>query len=229
MAIFMLVIGTMWGRSVLSLVPRWRERQKGASQCVVVVAGTLALVLTYTAPNTLVRLSLISYEGMAQLLPMLLLGLVWRRMTLLGACSGLVVGVGVVCAFVFSDHDPVWGVNAGIVALGVNLVVALAVTYAGPRDHDRRPDGELLARDPIGGAGDGAVRRPRRWWVLTEDGVARWPVLRSLGAWGRDHVPGTRPMRTLHHGTELGAYGECPACAVAVPPGGCGDATCRGA
>ena len=34
--------------------------------------GTLALLLTYTAPNTLVRLSLISYEGMAQLVPMLL-------------------------------------------------------------------------------------------------------------------------------------------------------------
>lgn len=156
MAIFMLVIGTMWGRSVLSLVPRWRERQKGASQGVVVVAGTLALLLTYTAPNTLVRLSLISYEGMAQLLPMLLLGLVWRRLTLLGAGSGLVVGVGLVCGFVFSDHDPVWGMSAGIVALGANLVVALAVTYAGPRERDPRPDGEVLARDPIGGVdGDG--------------------------------------------------------------------------
>ncbi|MCX4550910.1 sodium:solute symporter family protein [Streptomyces sp. NBC_01387] len=149
MAIFMLVIGTMWGRSVLSLVPRWRERQKGASQVVVVVAGALALLLTYTAPNTLVRLSLISYEGMAQLLPMLLLGLVWRRLTLLGAGSGLVVGVAVVCAFVFSDHDPVWGVNAGIVALAANLVVALAVTYAGRPDRDPRADAEVLAHDPI--------------------------------------------------------------------------------
>ncbi|WP_405944562.1 winged helix-turn-helix transcriptional regulator [Streptomyces sp. NBC_00932] len=63
---------------------------------------------------------------------------------------------------------------------------------------------------------------PRDEYVLTEDGVALWPVLRSLGVWGRDHVPGTLPMRTFHHaacGTELGAYGECPACALAVPPG----------
>ncbi|MEU2674451.1 sodium:solute symporter family protein [Streptomyces sp. NPDC007164] len=149
MAVFMLVIGTMWGRSVLSLVPRLERRQKGAAQIVVVAAGSLALLLTYTAPNTLVRLSLISYEGMAQLLPMVLLGLMWRRLTLLGAMSGLAVGVGVVCGFVFTENDPVWGVNAGIVALGANLVVALAVTYAGPRERDDRPDDEVLARDEI--------------------------------------------------------------------------------
>lgn len=87
---------------------------------------------------------------MAQLLPMVLLGLMWRRLTLFGALSGLVVGVGVVCGFVFTQNDPVWGVNAGIVALGANLVVALAVTYAGPRERDERPDSEVLARDEIG-------------------------------------------------------------------------------
>ncbi|MGW7411395.1 sodium:solute symporter family protein [Streptomyces sp. NPDC054863] len=151
MAVFMLVIGTMWGRSVLGLVPRWQGREKLASQVVVVVAGALALVLTYTAPNTLVRLSLISYEGMAQLLPMLLLGLVWRKLTLAGALSGLVVGVGAVCALVFSGHDPVWGMNAGILALALNLLVALTVSFRGPRDRDERPDDEVLARDPQSG------------------------------------------------------------------------------
>lgn len=154
MAVFMLVIGTMWGRSVLGAVPRLAPRQKLWSQVVVVAAGTLALLLTYTAPNTLVRLSLISYEGMAQLVPMLLLGLVWRRLTLWGAVSGLVVGFTLVCALVFTGNDPVWGVNAGIVALAVNLVVTLAVTWLGPRDADERPDAEVLARDvePVGAA-----------------------------------------------------------------------------
>ncbi|MFJ5685559.1 sodium:solute symporter [Streptomyces sp. NPDC093099] len=149
MAVFMLVIGTMWGRSVLSLVPRWQARQKGAAQVVVVVAGAGALVLTYAAPNTLVRLSLISYEGMAQLLPMVLLGLVWRRLTLTGGLSGLTVGVGTVCALVFTGHDPVWGVNAGIVALAANLAVALAVTFATKPDADQRADADVLARDSL--------------------------------------------------------------------------------
>ncbi|MEW2393742.1 sodium:solute symporter family protein [Streptomyces venezuelae] len=152
MAVFMLVIGTMWGSSVLSLLPRWRssQRQKLASQGVVVVAGALALAMTYGAPNTLVRLSLISYEGMAQLVPMLLLGLVWRKLSLVGALSGLAVGVGIVCALVFSEHDPVFGVNAGIVALAANLAVALVVSYVGPADReDGRPDEDVLARDPL--------------------------------------------------------------------------------
>ncbi|MFK0168354.1 sodium:solute symporter [Streptomyces sp. NPDC090306] len=152
MAVFMLVIGTMWGRSVLSLVPRLRPgpRQKLASQTVVVLAGAIALVLTYTRPDTLVRLSLISYEGMAQFVPMLLVGLLWRRFTLLAGLGGLAVGGVLVCVLVFGGHDPVFGVNAGIVALGANLVVALALTLAGPRDRaDGRPDGEVLAAPDI--------------------------------------------------------------------------------
>ncbi|MEU5213797.1 sodium:solute symporter family protein [Streptomyces sp. NPDC020742] len=147
MAVFMLVIGTMWGRSVLGALPRLADRQKLWSQLVVVAAGTVALVLTYTAPDTLVRLSLISYEGMAQLVPMLLLGLVWRRLTWSAAVSGLVVGFALVCVLVFGGHDPLWGMNAGLVALAVNLAVALAVTRWGPRDADDRPDAEVLALD----------------------------------------------------------------------------------
>lgn len=160
MAVFMLVIGTMWGRSVLSLMPRLhsQSRQKAAARLVVVIAGGLALIMTYTVPNTLVRLSLISYEGMAQLLPMLLLGLVWRRLSLVGAVSGLVVGVGLVCALVFSENDPVFGVNAGIVALAANLAVALAVTWARPADADPRPDAQVLAADPAPESGDGRAQ-----------------------------------------------------------------------
>ncbi|MFG3120320.1 sodium:solute symporter [Streptomyces sp. NPDC048197] len=159
MAVFMLVIGTMWGRSVLGAVPRLANRQKLWSQVVVVAAGALALVLTYTAPNTLVRLSLISYEGMAQLVPMLLLGLVWRRLTWLAAVSGLVAGFALVCVLVFGGHDPVWGMNAGLVGLAVNLVVALAVTWLGPREADDRPDAEVLAvEDELPEGEDEAVR-----------------------------------------------------------------------
>ncbi|MCC2275712.1 MULTISPECIES: sodium:solute symporter family protein [Streptomyces] len=152
MAVFMLVIGTMWGRSVLGAVPALAERpqrQRLAGQVVVVVSGTLALLMTYTAPNTLVRLSLISYEGMAQLVPMILLGLVWRKLTLWGALSGLAVGGALVCALVFTENDPVHGVNAGALALGVNVVVALAVSWLGPKPADDRPDEEVLAGDPV--------------------------------------------------------------------------------
>lgn len=160
MAVFMLVIGTMWGRSVLSLAPRLRAREKGLSQAVVVVAGALALAMTYTAPNTLVRLSLISYEGMAQLLPLLLLGLMWRRMTVVGGVCGLAVGVALVCALVFSGNDPLWGVNAGLLALVVNLLVSVVVSlYGAPDAGDERDDEDVLALEEFT---DAAVVVPER-------------------------------------------------------------------
>lgn len=62
---------------------------------------------------------------------------------------------------------------------------------------------------------------PRDEYVLTERGLALWPVLRSLGLWGREHIEGVLPMRVFTHaacGTELGSYGECPACRTAVTP-----------
>ncbi|OON76964.1 winged helix-turn-helix transcriptional regulator [Streptomyces tsukubensis] len=61
---------------------------------------------------------------------------------------------------------------------------------------------------------------PRDEYVLTDAGIALWPVIRALGAWGRDHVGDSLPPREFRHfacGTRLGSYGECPVCAVPVP------------
>ncbi|MFJ3229515.1 winged helix-turn-helix transcriptional regulator [Streptomyces sp. NPDC086787] len=60
---------------------------------------------------------------------------------------------------------------------------------------------------------------PRDEYVITDRGITLWPVLRSLGLWGREHFSGPR-LRYFRHadcGTELGPYGECPACATVVP------------
>ncbi|MFF4830712.1 winged helix-turn-helix transcriptional regulator [Streptomyces sp. NPDC001315] len=60
---------------------------------------------------------------------------------------------------------------------------------------------------------------PRDEYVVTERGMALWPTLRSLGWWGREHIDGSR-LREFRHadcGTELGPYGECPACGIVVP------------
>ncbi|MFD7969379.1 winged helix-turn-helix transcriptional regulator [Streptomyces clavifer] len=62
---------------------------------------------------------------------------------------------------------------------------------------------------------------PRDEYVLTGSGRALWPTVRSLGLWGREHLPGTLPMRIFVHaacGTELGAFGQCPACWAGVDP-----------
>ncbi|MFF7359619.1 winged helix-turn-helix transcriptional regulator [Streptomyces sp. NPDC008125] len=61
---------------------------------------------------------------------------------------------------------------------------------------------------------------PRDEYVVTERGIALWPVLRGLSTWGRENYD-VLPMRIFRHadcGTELGPYGECPACGRAVHP-----------
>lgn len=149
MAVFMLVIGTLWGRSVLGAHPRTAARQRELSQLVALLAGAVALGMTYVFPNALVRLSVLSYEGMAQLLPMVLVALLWRRMSATAAVCGLVVGVALDVALVVTGNDPWHGVNAGLVALVANLVVTGIVTLARPADTpaDRMAVAESTAPD----------------------------------------------------------------------------------
>ncbi|WP_434099157.1 winged helix-turn-helix transcriptional regulator [Streptomyces violaceorubidus] len=61
---------------------------------------------------------------------------------------------------------------------------------------------------------------PRDEYVVTDRGIALWPVLRALGIWGREQLGG-EPMRTFWHadcGTELSPHGACPACGTLVAP-----------
>lgn len=148
MAMFMLVIGTMWGRSVLGIHPRTAPRQRELSQAVALLAGVIALGMTYVWPNALVRLSLLSYEGMAQLMPAVLLALLWRKISASAIVSGLLVGVSLVSWLVFTDRDPFHGVNAGLVALAVNIAVVAAVSLARPArtPRERMAQPERLVR-----------------------------------------------------------------------------------
>lgn len=60
---------------------------------------------------------------------------------------------------------------------------------------------------------------PRDEYVVTERGIALWPALRALSRWGRENFR-TAQLRYFRHaecGTELGSYGECPACGTVVP------------
>jgi SSS family solute:Na+ symporter len=102
------------------------------SQLVVFLAGLAALAGSLFVPNALVRLSVVSYEGLAQLIPALIGGLLWRRMTMPGALAGLVVGEAIVAPLALSGHDPLIGVNVGLLALVANVLVCVAVSRAWP-------------------------------------------------------------------------------------------------
>ena len=88
-------------------------RQKRMSQLVVFGAGLVALGGALLLPNALVRLCVLSYEGIAQLVPAVVGGLLWRRMTTAGALAGIMVGEAIVVPLALGGHDPLHGDQRG--------------------------------------------------------------------------------------------------------------------
>jgi SSS family solute:Na+ symporter len=136
MAVFMLCIGTLWG-----------TKSVRTARSVVVASGLVALAGALLLPDALVRLSVLSYEGIAQLVPALIGGLLWRRMTVQGALAGLLVGEAIVVPLAMTGHDPFLGINAGLLGLVANVIVNVLVSRSTYREEpaagsrfERRPE-----------------------------------------------------------------------------------------
>lgn len=147
MSVYMLSIGSMWGRTVLggglagskkSEAPTAEQaeatglRQKRLSQWVCLTVGVIALAMSLLLPNALVSLSVLSYEGLAQLVPAALLALYWPRMSKQAAAAGLVVGAVLMVVIHYTGNDPLLGVNGGLWAVAANLLVVVVVTLFKP-------------------------------------------------------------------------------------------------
>ena len=100
---------------------------KLAKAMVVVITG-LAMYLALYSSTTLVGLLLFAYSGIAQFFPGVVLGLYWKRANAAGVLAGIIAGVGTGMVLTFTKHDPVGGLNAGFVALCVNLAITAAVS-----------------------------------------------------------------------------------------------------
>ncbi len=150
MAVFMLVIGTMWGRSILGAHPRTAPHQKQLSQLVTFLLGLVALLFTFLSPSTLVQLSVLSYQGLAQMLPVVLVSLLWKRMSTLAAVTGLLAGVSTVTILITTGHDTWMGINAGLLGLGVNIAVNITLSLARPATTPaERMAVDELAEEPV--------------------------------------------------------------------------------
>ena len=139
MAVFMLCIGTLWG-----------TKSVRRARMVVVASGLAALAGALLFPDALVRLSVLSYEGIAQLVPPLVGGLLWRRMTVQGALAGLLVGEAIVVRLALSGNDPFFGINAGLIGLVANVIVNVVVsrsTFAEPEPGVQA--GKFVRRPPV--------------------------------------------------------------------------------
>ena len=70
----------------------------------------------------------------------MLASLLWRRTSKPAVAAGLVAGVALVLYLVIAGHDPIWGLNAGIVALIANALVLVLGSLLFP---SRAADGEI--------------------------------------------------------------------------------------
>lgn len=97
------------------------------NHAVVVLAAGAALWLGLNRPDLLANLLLLTFSGLCQLAPALLAVIGTRRLlSLTSACGGMIVGVGVLIWLTF-DGPPLGGASPGVIAVLINLLVAVAV------------------------------------------------------------------------------------------------------
>jgi SSS family solute:Na+ symporter len=120
------------------------------SRVFVLVIMAFSLWVAIESPGLIANLLLTAYDGVTQFFPAVLLSLFWRRTSKTGVSGGLLVGVGLVLYLVISGHDPVWGMNAGFVALIANFAVLVAGSLLVP---DRASDEVMAGYSPGPAAG----------------------------------------------------------------------------
>ncbi len=93
----------------------------------VFIVTIVALLLQLYAPSLLVSLLLMSYSGMVQFFPGIVLGLKTKWVTKAGVASGLISGVFVVILTTYVWNNPLQ-IHSGIWGLLVNLIVTIIVS-----------------------------------------------------------------------------------------------------
>jgi SSS family solute:Na+ symporter len=127
-----------------NLVPGLGERGRlRVNHLAVVASASSALYLGLERPDLLANLLLLTFSGLSQLAPALVAALGDRRLLQrVPALAGMVVGVALVAWLTLGKVD-LHGVNAGIVALAVNVAVAVVgeaiARMLGHRPIDERP------------------------------------------------------------------------------------------
>lgn len=109
----------------------------------------LALGLATMAPALIVKVLLVAYDFISQLFPAVVIGgLFWRRATKEGAAAGIVVGWLVSGVLLLTQHDPLYGINAGLVGLAANFIVFWVVSLMTPAVDTQYLDSFLSAAFP---------------------------------------------------------------------------------
>ena len=103
------------------------------ARVMVVVLSLVCLYFAIYSSTTLVSLLLVGYSGVTQFFPGVVLGLYWKRATMPAVFSGMIAGVVTVAFLALTQRDPLFGLNAGFVALCVNFMITVVLSLSTPR------------------------------------------------------------------------------------------------
>jgi solute:Na+ symporter, SSS family len=102
------------------------------ARMMVVGLSLISLYFAIYSSATLVSLLLLGYAGVTQFFPGVVLGLFWKRVTMVGVFAGMIVGVACTAFLILSNRDPIGGLNAGFLSLCFNFAVAALVSMLAP-------------------------------------------------------------------------------------------------
>jgi SSS family solute:Na+ symporter len=134
-AIFILTAATLFAKNLYRplLAPAMSDDQVARlARVTVVVLGAISLWLAIFNSTTLVSLLLTGYAGVTQFFPGVILGLYWKRVRTAAVFAGMIVGVVTAVSLMASHHDPLFGLSAGFLALGVNFAIAVIFSAGKP-------------------------------------------------------------------------------------------------
>jgi SSS family solute:Na+ symporter len=115
-----------------------------ARSLVVALTG-ISLLFALQSSMTLVGLLQLGYGMAGQFFPGIVMGLAWKRARGFAVLCGILSGLIVLAFFEWTRRDPVFGVAAGFLALGVNVAVAVALCLL---NAGRRTEIEPYAAEP---------------------------------------------------------------------------------
>ena len=123
------------GTTVLRGANEARLTRTGKRLSWLLIAGLVGIALNPRI--TLWGLTELKMEILAQVAPLFILGVSWRRLTTRAALSGMLTGTAVYAGLLATGHHEPWNLHAGVVALLLNVAICLIVTRLGPPEAAR--------------------------------------------------------------------------------------------
>jgi len=130
-AIILLTASTLFAKNVFRplFMPQMSEGSVAhLARITVLILALVSFGLALHSSSTLVALLLLGYAGVTQFFPGVVLGLFWSRVTTVGVAAGLLAGIATVATLMLSHRDPLFGLNAGFIALLLNFVVTFCLS-----------------------------------------------------------------------------------------------------